>query len=104
MRSFLQNLQRRLQSARATPFADSLDVNFPGEVLSRRPCNKLGDIVMSASVSSHTTTESYYASDYLYLQMQSSRVRPHSHISLPSLAVKSFALYAAELTSLRIAH
>ena len=59
---------------------------------------------MSASVNSQTSTESYYASDYLYLQMHSSRLTPHSQISLPSLAVKSFALYAAELTSLRIAH
>ena len=59
---------------------------------------------MSASVSSQTSRESHYASDYLYSHLQSSRLTPHSHISLPSLAVNSFALYAAELTSLRMPH
>ena len=51
-----------------------------------------------------TSIESHYASNYLYLHLQSSRLTPHSHISLPSLAVNSFALYAAELTSRRMPH
>ena len=38
MRSFfVGTLQRLLQGARVTPFADSLDVNFLGELLPRRP-------------------------------------------------------------------
>ena len=41
---------------------------------------------------------------YLYSHLQSSRLTPHSHISLQSLVVNSFALYAAELSSLRVSH
>ena len=64
----------------------------------------LGDIVMPAqpvetSSGSHTTS-----GIYLYLHLQSSRLTPHSHISLPSLAVNSFALYSGQVTSLRIPH
>ena len=36
--------------------------------------------------------------------LQASRLTPHSHLSLPSFAVNSVALYAAELTSLRMLH
>ena len=66
--------------------------------------NNLGGIGVSASVSSQTSIKSHYASHYLYSHLQSSRLTPHSHISLPSLAVNSFASYAAELTSLSMPH
>ena len=64
----------------------------------------MGDIVMSAALSQTSSGSHTTSGIYLYLHSQSSRVKPHSHISLPSLAVDSFALYAAELTSLRVPH
>ena len=66
--------------------------------------NQHQSVAISASVSSQTSTQSCYASDYLYLHLQPSRLAPHSHILLPSLVVNSFALYVAELTSLRMPH